>query len=128
MSQATIAPVIATRLLGMGIAELDKEIKQGTATVNEVMHVVRARIEKRIALGSKLIPAVCKYHDELAQAFENGTGIQQPRFSDKAPVYVPKQTGQLPNDPKQLADIVFASLDVSKVGEFVAHLTAKLAA
>ena len=69
-----MSTTIASRLQGLGIADMDKEIKQGTASIGDVMLVIRGRIEKRIRLGEKLIPKVCQYHDELAAAFEKSTG------------------------------------------------------
>lgn len=122
-----MSTTIASRLQGLGIQDLDKEIKQGTATVNDVMLIVRGRIEKRIRMGDKLIPKVCEYHDQLAEVFEKGTGIVQPRFSDKAPVYV-KSSASLPDDPKEIANAVFAKVGPTEVCSVIAHLTARMAA
>jgi hypothetical protein len=97
MSTATATPAI--NLNALGIQDMAHAISKGQATVYDVMLCIRKRIEKRIANKQNLLAPVVRYHNELAESYENATGDMQPRFS--VPVYsAPAQPNTaLPTDP-----------------------------
>jgi hypothetical protein len=118
MANATI------NLNALGIQDLDRAINQGHATVQEVFNIVDARINKRIAEKRNLLKPVVDYRNVLAEQLSHLGVVAAPIPS---PAYAKVQpNSNLPTDPEQLADVVFATVGAANVGTVISRLTARV--
>jgi hypothetical protein len=112
-------------LNALGIQEMDKCLAAGKTTVYEILQVLNARIDKRIAEKRPLLKPVVEYRNKLATAYEEATGDAQPLVP--VPAYTKAQpNAALPTDPEQLADVVFATVGAANVGKVISRLTARI--
>jgi hypothetical protein len=125
MSTATATPSASINLNALGIQEMDKYLQAGKTTVYDILQVLNARIDKRIAEKRPLLRPVVEYRNKLADAYECTTGFTQTMVP--VPTYTKAQpNAALPNDPEQLADVVFATVGAANVGKVIARLTARI--
>lgn len=108
----------------MGIQEFQAAISNNKMTVQQVVEILDGRIERRKAAGKPLIAKVVAYRNELATAL-SATGVAS-ISTIPVPTYTQKSSA-LPDDPVQLADVVFATVGPAKVADLINRLTQRIA-
>lgn len=125
MSNTATAIASVLNLNALGIQDIEKAVTAGKATVHEAYIVVQARIDKRLASGATLLAPVVEYRNTLAQTLNATAGRSIPML--KVPSYAKaKANTDLPTDPDQLADVVFATVGAANVGAVISRLTARV--
>jgi hypothetical protein len=125
-STLAITPVIATKLDGMGILDMDKALQAGSFTVADVFAVVQARIDKRTALGERQLPRIVEYRNKLVAAMNSVSPSSIPAM--EVPTYSKKvqPSTSLPTDPNDMADVIVATVGLANVGAVISRLTARV--